>query len=433
MVSSRICAGLIGSVSALAFMISPAALAVPQDAGQVNNVGNCFLLPPYGGRNTIIMPGSTSLIPVVQVLGARLAQMSNPYLLVYFPMPSCDAMGRVNNASVMSGTAQFYTAPDPNDPTKITTQSCSIDGTVPIDLAVGDTFFETCDSSGATKREPSLGDFQGPEQAFVFIAPRAFQYTTYITDNEARCVFGCGAKGQVAPYFDDSFIYSYSNAVGLQFGAQLIIGKAIGLISFFDNGSSGNHGSHADQDEANGVASSTSPDRTIGFISAEVYDQMRDQLKSLAFRGAGQTMAYYPDSNSNTRDKRNVRDGHYMAQAPMHMWAALNPDGSIKRPLARKLIDWMQGNPVAAEDQLPFDINDVYAQSGVIPKCAMTVSRSLDGGPFSPYVPEQLPCGCSFESKATGSAVPAGCVQCLDNTGCKQNQICSYGFCEQAW
>jgi len=418
MVSSRIRAGLIGTVSALALMTSPPARA---------QVGDCFF--QNGGKNIIIMPGSTSLVPVVRFLGAKLAKMSNPYLLVYFKMASCDAMARVNGTEYMSGTAEFYKE-DPNDPTKIITDSCTISGRVPIDLAVGDTFFETCDAT--RYRNPLLGDFQGPQQAFVFITQRSFAYTTYITAEEGRDVFGCGAKGQVPPYFEDSFIYSYSSAPGLTYGAQLIIGKAINLISFY-NDSSVPKSHLGDDDEADAVVASIMPDKTIGYISAEVYDQRRDVLKALAFRGMGQTFAYLPDSNSSTRDKRNVRDGHYTAQAPMHMWAALNPDGSVADPLARKVIDWMQGNPVAPEDQLPFDINDVYAQAGVVPKCAMKVSRAVDGGPFLPYVSEKPPCGCYFEAKASGKAVPFGCVQCTDNTGCSAKQICSYGFCELAW
>ena len=144
-------------------------------------------------------------------------------------------------------------------------------------------------------------------------------------------------------------------------------------------------------------------------------------------------MAYLPDSDAITRDKRNVRDGHYTAQAPMHMWASVSSDGSVVRPMARKVIDWMQENSVAPEDQLPFSINDVYAQAGVVPKCAMKVTRTTDGGLFYPYISEKPPCGCSFESKATGKAVPSGCVTCSDNSGCNAGQICSYGFCELSW
>ena len=417
MVSPRI-RGLIGTVAAAAFLTSATATAQKQ-------LGNCLYL--NGGKNIVLMPGSTSLIPVVMFLGAKLAKMSTPYRVVYFPMASCDALGRVNGAQSLSQTAQIYDE-ETNDPSKIVTSSCTLDGAVPIDLAIGDTFYESCNLGAA--RSNWLGDFQGPQQAFVFVVPRSSQYTTYITAEEAHNVWGCGSNSQVLPWVDVNFTYSYAEISGGAFGAQIIIGKAIGLISFAGNVGMSSHTNTSDQQVADGVASSTSPDKTIGFLSAEVYDQNRFQLKALAFRGFRQTMAYLPDSDSIKFDKRNLRDGHYTAQAPMHMWAATKPDGSVVRPLARKMIDWMQGNDVAPEDQLPFSINDVYARAGVVPKCAMKVTRTLDGGLFYPYVPEKPACGCYFESKATGEAVPSGCVTCSDSSGCSKNQICSYGFCE---
>jgi hypothetical protein len=386
---------------------------------------NCLFL--NGGKNIVLMPGSTSLIPVVMFLGARLAKMSTPYRLLYFPMASCDALGRVNSAQTLSQIAQSYDE-DPKDPSKIATSSCTIDGAVPIDLAIGDTFYESCNISGP--RSPTLGDFQGPQQAFVFVVPRSSQYTTYITAEEAHNVWACGSNSGVLPWVDVNFTYSYMDIAGGAFGAQIIISKAINVSVFAGNLGIASHTMTADQGVADGVASSTSPDKTIGFLSAEVYDQNRFQLKALAFRGFRQTMAYSPDSDSTKFDKRNVRDGHYTVQAPMHMWAATNSDGRVVRPLARKMIDWMQGNDVAPEDQLPFSINDVYAQAGVVPKCAMKVTRTLDGGLFYPYVSNKPPCGCYFESKATGEAAPSGCVTCSDSSGCSKSQICSYGFCE---
>jgi len=124
MVSSRIRAGLIGTVAVAAFMASASATAQQ----------NCLFL--NGGKNIVLMPGSTSLIPVVMFLGARLAKMSTPYRLLYFPMASCDALGRVNSAQTLSQIAQSYDE-DPKDPSKIATSSCTIDGAVPIDLAIG--------------------------------------------------------------------------------------------------------------------------------------------------------------------------------------------------------------------------------------------------------------------------------------------------------
>lgn len=407
------------------------ALLIPVGFAQAqtsNTVGNCLF--QKGADHIIVMPGSTSLIPVVQYLGSKLIKMSTPHLLVYFQMSSCDAMTKVNRTESQSGTGEFYEE-DPANPGKIITKSCTIDGAVPLDMAIGDTFYETCHANEGAM--VGLGDFQGPQQAFVFITPRSNLYASSITAEQAQTIFGCGPKGVVAPYLDDNFLMSYRNLAGRAFGAQLITGKAINLDYFQEGAGAVSHSHNSDLGEANDVAASIGPEKTIGFISAEVYDQRRDQLKSLAFRGLKQKLAYYPDSDANSRDKRNVRDGHYGIQAPMHMWVGLNRDGSVTRPVARKLIDWMQGNSLAPEDALPFDINEVYAQAGVVPKCAMKVMRTVDGGPFIPFVSDKAPCGCSFESKATGQAVPPGCVQCKDNSGCAKGQVCSYGFCELAW
>lgn len=393
-----------------------------------NSVGNCLYHEKgNGGRNVIFMPGSTSLIPVVQFLGAKLINMKTPYVLVYLPKASCEALRMVNKAESVSGAGEFYEE-DPKNPNKVITKSCTIDGRVALDMAIGDTFYETCSQSEA--RIDGLGDFQGPQQAFVHITPRSNYYANSITAEQSRVIFGCGPKGKVAPYLDDNFIYTYKDLGGGEYGAQLIVGKAINLTIFQNGNGSASHTMLGDPHEADGVSSSISPEKTIGFVSAEIYDQRRDQLKALAFRGLKQQLAYYPDSDANSRDKRNVRDGHYLIQAPMHLWAAVNRDGSVVRPLARKLIDWMQGNPVASEDALPFDINEVYAQAGVVPKCAMKVMRKVDGGPFFPYVPDKPPCGCFYESKATGVAVPSGCVACKDTKDCGSQQVCSLGFCE---
>jgi ABC-type phosphate transport system substrate-binding protein len=391
-----------------------------------NTVGNCLYHEKgNGGKNVIFMPGSTSLIPVVQFLGSKLIKMKTPYVLVYLPKASCEALRMVNRAEFVSGAGEFYEE-DPKNPAKVITNSCTIDGKVALDMAIGDTFYETCSQNEA--RIEGLGDFQGAQQAFVFITPRSNYYANNITAEQARVIFGCGPNGKVAPYLDDNFIFKYKDVGvgGGEYGAQLIVGKSINL-SNFRNPTSGQTG---DPSEADAVAASISSEKTIGFVSAEIYDQRRDLLKSLAFRGYKQQLAYYPDSDANSRDKRNVRDGHYMIQAPMHLWAAVNKDGSVVRPLARKLIDWMQGNPVADEDALPFDINEVYAQAGVVPKCAMKVMRQVDGGPLRPFVSDKPPCGCFYESKATGVAVPNGCVTCKDATACGKIQVCSLGFCE---
>jgi hypothetical protein len=66
---------------------------------------------------------------------------------------------------------------------------------------------------------------------------------------------------------------------------------------------------------------------------------------------------------------------------------------------------------------------------GLIPDCAMQVTRAVDGGDLALYTPAH-PCGCYFESKipnATGT--PAGCTACTTDAPCGSGK-CNHGYCE---
>jgi hypothetical protein len=69
---------------------------------------------------------------------------------------------------------------------------------------------------------------------------------------------------------------------------------------------------------------------------------------------------------------------------------------------------------------------DVYAQSGLVPECAMRVTRMSDGGDVTPLVPPN-PCSCVFEAKATGST---DCKPCAVQGDCDGGETCSQGYCE---
>ena len=177
------------------------------------------------------------------------------------------------------------------------------------------------------------------------------------------------------------------------------------------------------------VRRSIKPNNALTYISNEIYVLFRDRLKSVALQGPGQDKAYFPDSDSTSRDRRMVRDGHYLVQGPLHMVAKAGPDNVQQSPNAQRFINWMLQKPgVPGEAPLPFNIIDVFAETGVVPACAMRVVRFTDGGPFSPYRDSQ-PCGCYFEAKATGVDVPCGCKACKSSDECNGG-VCSYGFCE---
>src|SRR5262245_46644156 len=152
----------------------------------------------------------------------------------------------------------------------------------------------------------------------------------------------------------------------------------------------------------------TDPSKAIGFVAADAYETRRAMLNALAFKGFDQTKAYYPDSDANATDKRNVRDGHYMIQGPLHLITRAM-GGQPSDANAKKIIDWLQGT-AAVDPANPNTFIDIIAAAGNVPQCAMQVKRDTDGGLFSVYKPA-VSCGCYFESKVTGKT-PATCTAC---------------------
>src|SRR6202012_4160618 len=76
-----------------------------------------------------------------------------------------------------------------------------------------------------------------------------------------------------------------------------------------------------------------------------------------------------------------------------------------------------------------FDALADVVKVGLIPECAMQVTRSEDGGDLSPYTPSE-PCTCYYLSKIPGAAgTPAGCTACTAAADCGGG-ACNHGFCE---
>ncbi len=58
---------------------------------------------------------------------------------------------------------------------------------------------------------------------------------------------------------------------------------------------------------------STTPESGIGFVSGEVADGDRKDIRVLAYQHTGQSCGYWPDSTVDAFDKANVRDGSVLA------------------------------------------------------------------------------------------------------------------------
>jgi hypothetical protein len=412
-----------------------------QQGGALAQVASqsCVFLP-----NKIYLYGTTAVEPVIAALGARLSQLDPPYSLLYLGYDGCNALAAVAQGLNIAGAAEFYSIDAAGLP-KIDTCSISAGQVTKADVALSDVYYATCPSnvrdavdSAIGLRDPSVNvannarmlvDFQGPTQAMVVVVPRANFSTTYLSLDQTRDILACGSLGLIYPFVDPTQIITYAFLAGDQGVKEMTYAcLGLGLDQVCVQGCTGT--AQWNQEAASRVINSIKQTAAIGYISNEVYDQHRDVLKAVALQGPGQDKAYYPDSDSTRRDRRMVRDGHYMVQGPLHMVALAGADNVPVQPMAQRFVNWMLQKPgLPGEAPLPFNIVDVFAESGVVPACAMRVVRYADGGPFSPYRDSQ-PCGCYFESQATGVAVPCGCKPCKGQDDCTGAQVCSYGFCE---
>jgi hypothetical protein len=107
----------------------------------------------------------------------------------------------------------------------------------------------------------------------------------------------------------------------------------------------------------------------------------------------------------------------------------LSADGGAATPVnanAKLLVDILTD---AANPGIPSGLDPValVAQKGLVPLCAMTVTRVAEGGNLSLFTPPD-PCGCYYESMV--GTPPASCKACAVGTACATGTTCRHGFCE---
>jgi hypothetical protein len=410
----------------------------------------CDFLP-----NKIYLHGTTAVKPLIAVLGARLAALPTPYTMLYQQVDACAAVGTVSvNGNISQrGAPHVYTAaPTTRNPTAYKDDTCTLNtaSIVTPDVGLADVYFNSCPNyyQGALRdpnvdvpgNSPSAIDFLGPIQAMVFVTSQSNFSSQYLLLEEAQGILACGTAAKIYPYVDPAQLNLYDHEGGFTNGVPLMTYDCLTLpTSYYPKSTSQANfvvPSIFPQPELqiiNLILQSINPTAAFGFVSGENYDEHRDTLKSLALAGPGQgagNKAYLPDSDATSRDRRNVRDGHYVVQGPLHMIARVGADNVPTSPMAQRFINWMQGKPgMPGEAPLPFNILDIFAETGVVPQCAMKVIRTSECGPFKPYK-DPAPCGCYFESKATGVATPAGCTTCSSTADCNGGRVCSFGFCE---
>lgn len=387
-------------------LVAALLLALPQRAA----AAACADLP-----NPVYLQIGDTQEPVIKALGKALRDSTaNPMTIVYVTSGSCTNVAALYKGTKIT-TNPFYIPSAVEDPAwtpSAASPSCTIDAAGhDVELANSALFVQSCNPDAPPA---GIALFQGPVQAYVLAVPKASSQVA-MTAEEAYFVFGFGAAGKVEPWTDESllFVRPATKSTLLTWAATIGVPAAKWKGVAKDKSS----------EVLNAVSTSTTPEKTVGILGAEIYDAHRDALSILAFRAYQQRLAYYPDSSPTAFDKQNLRDGHYLPWSPTVWLTHVDGSGVPTNANARYVIDCLLGKKglAPAPDFKPLDI---VISKGLVPDCAMKVTRSVEAGDLSLYTPEE-PCGCYYESKVGTTA----CTACTDDTPCGSGK-CRMGFCE---
>lgn len=386
------------------------------------------------GPNRVYILAADTQVPLLRKLGKLLRAQKAPLTIVYTPNGSCSNLTYVNQDTFTPNAkagGTFYIPADPNYDPKTTPPSCTPAATQKPDLAISIVFPDATNCPSAPPTPATVTVTEGPVQAMLFAVPggvstAAGSTQRTITAEEAYLVTGLGPLAAMAPpWSDPAFVYGRPASKG----TQISIGASIGVpASKWKLLMDAMHTVDQSSMVATLIASHLSDghaEQAIGILGAEIYDQAanRANLHSLAFRAFGQYRSYWPDSSPTSFDKRNVRDGHYPIWSYVH-YLVPQAGGAARNANAQKLVDMLVGKPIALDPA--FEPLDEVIGAGLVPACAMKVTRTAEGGPLSLATPTE-PCECYYEAKVPMGAT--ACTACTDDSTCGAKK-CRHGYCE---
>lgn len=396
--------------------------------------GSGFACSSLADNGTVLyVTGSTAAKPFLQQIAQQLALQK--VFVVYTSVGSCTGVDAIVNGTLMrTGAAPLPASATYWDTSSSTGKACDLAAAgVNADLGISDVFAPSCPGFELANLEAlKIRDAHGPIQTMTFAVPSNSKYHQ-ISQQAAYMVFGFGkdaqvldATGQQPIWSDESALLQRSATSGTQAMLAAAIGVAPGLWKGKPNKSSDDVAIALQA----GTATQAAADATLGILGADYIDSrnLRAQIRMLAYQDSHQTCAVTPDSSDTAKDKSNVRDGHYPIWGPLHLLYKVNDKGDPQNDAVRQQLIDIVGYLSGAK-ALPNGVTliDVYAQSGLVPECAMRVTRSADGGAITLSRPDN-PCSCLFEQKATGST---DCTPCKVQGDCASGESCSQGYCEQ--
>lgn len=395
----------------------PAAIA-PPDAGASSTPDATFPAQACveSSATTIVVTGSSAVSGFLQTASPLVA--ASGYRIAYQPSGSCNGVDQVFNTDPAKrialdrpGTVSLLfpangTAGVP----------CSWGSGAPVDVGVSDVFATSCNA--AYMPSTSIGDFLGPVQPMTFVVPAASPEKA-ISAAMGHVIFGRAANDPKSAPWSDPTVYFVRSASS---GTQQMLARAIGVPAdkWWGKNAGGTGGVVTG---LTSVAPSLVPG-TIGILSTDALKaaETRTNIHVLAFQADGQICGFYPDRIPVSLDKQNVRDGHYSIWGPVHFFAAIS--GGQPSAKATALV---QRFTLPGLDQT---VLDAIAKGGLVPQCAMKVTRDTEMGPLKSFAPP-FQCGCYFESKLANDSTPPGCTACSGTNDCPASTpACNLGFCE---
>lgn len=342
-------------------------------------------------------------IPLLTALAKQLALDSTQVTIVQSAQRSCTALNMLNSGTKLTGKGVFF---DGNG----AQTACTLDpGGVNVDVAFSDSFASTCGVNVGT----DVGDFFGPISPQVFVVP--VKSTQKAISAEAAYVAFGVHNGTSTPWVDTNFFWVRDQTSG----TQQVISSMIGVPA--DKWWGGKPEGSSVIIPAMEAVADADAEKAIGTLPTEnaQVPAARAKLRILAFQGKGQIAAFWPDSTVDSSDKMPVRDGHYILWGPLHLFAHLvNGQPTVN---AAPIVARFTGTTLAKQ------VLDGVTDAFLVPRCAMKVRRTSEGGPISAYTPD-LACGCYFDARTTGKTT---CKSCNADGDCPSaTPKCNYGYCE---
>jgi hypothetical protein len=373
------------------------------------------------GPNIIYMYGTADFAPMLRAVQPLLSNGKPAYRAIYQNATSCagvisvfDPTKRMMNNPAPTATPNYAFYFDDNG----NQTGCLLDsGGDTIDVGVSNLYSTTCNTPTANYvTGGGVSDYTGPVVPFVLSVPASSTQLS-ISAEAAHMVFGLGGKGSAAglkdatPWIDPTYYFIRNGASGstvlsaLQFNVPKTKFWGVDRLST-DN-------------LRDSMLASTAAEQSIGILSIDYADKNRGNLRSLFLQAQGQSSGYLPDSNKNSFDKMNVRDGHYPLWGYQHLFTAVGP-GGVPSDAAKAFVTRI------AVSRLDQTLIDNIIGASLVPQCAMKVVRAGEESDFAPQT--GLQCGCYFDFKATGRTE---CKACTTSSDCPADRsACNYGYCE---